>query len=82
MTENGILGIEYGELNLGRLPTYHRFDVNIKRTFFFTEKSNLQLDFSVTNVYDRPNVFYVNRISGETVRQLPIMPSIGATFTF
>ncbi|MBP7839273.1 MAG: hypothetical protein KA061_08195, partial [Bacteroidales bacterium] len=60
----------------------HRFDVNIKRTFFFTEKSNLQLDFSVTNVYDRPNVFYVNRISGETVRQLPIMPSIGATFTF
>lgn len=38
MTENGILGIEYGELNLGRLPTYHRFDVNIKRTFFFTEK--------------------------------------------
>ncbi|HNY59785.1 MAG TPA: carboxypeptidase-like regulatory domain-containing protein [Bacteroidales bacterium] len=82
MTENGILGIEYGELNLGRLPTYHRFDVNIKHTFFFTEKSNLQLDFSVTNVYDRPNVFYVNRISGETVRQLPIMPSIGATFTF
>ncbi len=82
MTENGILGIDYAGLNQGRLPTYHRFDVSLKRTFFFSERTNLMVDFSVTNVYDRPNVFYVNRTSGEVVRQLPIMPSLGATFSF
>ncbi len=82
LTENGIMGIEYGELNLGRLPTYHRFDVNLKRTFYFSESTKLQADLSVTNVYDRPNVFYVNRVTGDVVRQLPIMPSFGLTLSF
>ncbi len=82
LTENGQLGIQYAGLNEGRLPTYHRLDFNVKRTFFFTENTNLQVDFSVTNVYDRPNVFYVNRITGEVVRQLPIMPSLGLTLSF
>jgi hypothetical protein len=82
LTENGILGIEYGDLNLGRLPTYHRFDANLKRIFYFSENTTLQADLSVTNVYDRPNVFYVNRVTGDVVRQLPIMPSFGLTLSF
>lgn len=82
LSENGILGIEYGPLNQGRLPTYHRFDVNLKRTFFFSETTTLQADLSVTNVYDRPNVFYVNRVTGDVIRQLPIMPSLGLTLNF
>jgi len=41
LTENGSLGIEYAELNKGRLPTYHRFDANIKRTFHFSEITTL-----------------------------------------
>lgn len=82
LTENGSLGIEYAELNKGRLPTYHRFDANIKRTFHFSETTTLQADLSVTNIYDRPNVFYVNRVTGDVIRQLPIMPSIGFTFVF
>ena len=82
LTENGELGIQYAELNEGRLPTYHRLDFNLKRTFFFDETTSLQADFSITNVYDRENVFYVNRISGEVVRQLPVMPSLGLTFSF
>ncbi|MBE0638087.1 MAG: carboxypeptidase-like regulatory domain-containing protein [Bacteroidales bacterium] len=82
LSENGILGIEYGPLNQGRLPTYHRFDVNLKRTFHFSETTTFQADLSVTNVYDRPNVFYVNRVTGDVVRQLPIMPSLGLTLAF
>lgn len=82
LTENGSLGIEYAELNKGRLPTYHRFDANIKRTFHFSETTTLQADLSVTNIYDRPNVFYVNRVTGDVIRQLPIMPSLGLTFVF
>lgn len=82
ITENGTMGIQYAELNKGRLPTYHRLDFNVKRLFFISENTKLQADFSVTNVYDRDNVFYVNRISGDIVRQLPIMPSLGLTLTF
>lgn len=81
-TENGILGIDYAELNAGRLPTYHRLDFNLKRIFFLSEIIHLQADFSITNIYDRENVFYVNRITTDVVRQLPIMPSLGLTMTF
>ncbi len=81
-TENGIMGIQYAELNEGRLPTYHRLDFNLKRFFFLSETVKLQADFSVTNIYDRENVFYVNRITSDVVRQLPIMPSLGLTMTF
>jgi hypothetical protein len=81
-TTNGELGVLYGELNQGRLPTYHRFDIDVKRKFFFTENINLELDLSVTNVYNRNNVFYVNLVTSEVSRQLPILPTLGMTLTF
>ena len=82
ISENGEMGIQYADLNEGRLPTYHRLDFNLKRIFFLSETTKLQADFSVTNLYDRENVFYVNRISGDVVRQLPIMPSLGLALNF
>ena len=81
-TTNGQLGVLYGNLNEGRLPTYHRFDIDVKRKFFFTENINLEVDLSVTNIYNRENVFYVNLVSGQTARQLPILPTLGLTFSF
>jgi hypothetical protein len=81
-TTNGEMGVLYGELNSGRLPTYHRFDIDIKRKFYFSENINLELDLSVTNVYNRKNIFYVNMITSENVYQLPILPTLGLTFTF
>ena len=81
-TTNGELGVLYGDLNAGRLPTYHRFDVDVKRKFYFTENIMLEADFSVTNVYNRNNVFYVNLVTSEVARQLPILPTFGLTFSF
>ena len=81
-TTNGELGVLYGELNGGRLPTYHRFDIDVKRKFFFTENVMLEADLSVTNVYNRHNVFYVNLITSEVARQLPILPTLGLTLSF
>ena len=81
-TTNGELGVLYGELNEGRLPTYHRFDIDVKRKFFFSENVNLEVDLSVTNVYNRKNVFYVNMITSDVVNQLPIMPTLGLTLSF
>ena len=81
-TTNGELGVLYGDLNAGRLPTYHRFDLDVKRKFYFTENITLETDLSVTNVYNRNNVFYVNLVTSEVARQLPILPTFGLTFSF
>ena len=81
-TTNGELGVLYGDLNAGRLPTYHRFDLDVKRKFYFTENIMLEADFSVTNVYNRNNVFYVNLVTSDIARQLPILPTFGLTFSF
>lgn len=79
---NGNIGILYSDLNQGRLPMYHRLDLDAKRRFYFSEKTTLELDLSVTNVYNRKNIFYVDVISAEQVYQLPVMPSLGLTLTF
>ena len=79
---NGEIGVLYGDLNAGRLPTYHRLDIDVKRKFYFSENVNLEVDLSVTNVYNRKNIFYVNVITSENVYQLPVMPTLGFTFSF
>ncbi len=76
------LGIIYGPLNQGRLPTYHRLDLSLKRTFALTVNTKLQAQASITNVYNRRNIFYIDRFSQDPVYQLPIMPSIGLTLDF
>ena len=81
-TENGEIGIIYADLNEGRLPTYHRLDVNFKKTFFVSENSKIEIDLSFVNVYNRKNVFYRDRITGEIIYQLPFMPSLGVVWDF
>lgn len=81
-TDNGELGIIYADANGGRLPYYHRLDVTIKREFILGQNSTLETIFSVTNLYNRKNIFYQDRITQERVDQLPIMPSIGLSLTF
>jgi len=81
-TANGELGILYSDLNAGRLPTYHRLDFDIKKRFDISENTIFEVDFSVVNVYNRENIFYVDRITNEIVYQLPIMPSLGISLAF
>lgn len=81
-TANGDLGIRYGEINQGRLPVFHRLDINVKRIFFIGNHSQLEVNLGATNVYDRENVFYIDRVTNERVDQLPIMPSLGVKISF
>jgi hypothetical protein len=81
-TDNGELGLIYGDYNAGRLSSYHRLDVGITRKFNLSESSILEANFTITNLYDRDNIFYVDRVSNEKVYQLPIMPSFGMTWSF
>lgn len=79
---NGSMGIVYGDLNTGRLSDYHRLDLNVKKKFEISNHSELELNAGVTNLYDRKNVFYRNRITSEVVNQLPVMWMFGASITF
>jgi hypothetical protein len=79
---NGELGIVYGPLNQGRLPYYHRLDINLKKMIPTGEDSELEISLSITNVYNRKNIFYFDRIRYERVNQLPFMPSLGLNWKF
>jgi len=68
--------------NDGRLPDYHRLDLSVKKTFTFSKNAKLEATVSVTNAYDRDNIFFFDRISFERVDQLPILPSVGLAFHF
>ncbi len=81
-SENGELGIELGEINTGRLPAYHRLDVNIKRRFNFGKYTKLEINAGATNVYNRNNIFYIDRITFDRVDQLPIIPTVGLNLSF
>jgi hypothetical protein len=84
--ENGELGIYFADLNLGRLPYYHRLDFSAKHERNFKSKSGkermLEYVFSCTNVYNRNNIFYFDRVSYQRVDQLPILPSFAITYGF
>lgn len=81
LTGNGDLGVLLSpDRNGGRLNDFHRLDLSLQRTFRFGEDTRLELTASVTNAYNRENIFYVDRITNERVNQLPILPSLTGTF--
>lgn len=68
--------------NDGRLSYYHRLDLSLKRTFLLSRRSRLETTLSVTNAYNRENVFFVDRVTNSRVNQLPILPSLTMTYAF
>jgi hypothetical protein len=60
--------------NLGRLPNYHRLDLNLSKKFQISTVK-FTIDISIINVYDRQNIFYFDRETYERVNQLPFLPS-------
>jgi hypothetical protein len=64
------------------LPWYHRMDINLKRTFEVFEHTKIEASVGATNVYNRANVFYFDRVHYKRVDQLPILPSASVVMTF
>ena len=80
---NGNLGVIYAsKIDGGRLPAYNRLDLEIKKIISFSKKLKLEINASVANAYDRQNIFYFNPITYNRVNQLPILPSLAASFSF
>jgi len=61
-------------INGGRLPEYHRLDLSLSKKFIFGPLK-IDIDFSILNVYDRKNIFYYERDTGEIVNMLPFLPT-------
>lgn len=76
------IGILLGDFNSARLPSYHRLDLTVKHRFLFKNAMELELIASVTNLYNRKNIFYVNRVTNDIIYQFPILPSFGLGWKF
>ena len=81
-SQNGNLSTYYGTLNGGRLSYFHRLDISVQRTITFSKNTSLEINAGATNVYDRDNIFYVNRLTGLRIYQLPVIPTLGVTLAF
>ena len=83
-TENpNNVGIIFSEdRNGGRLPTFHRLDISLKKNFEVSKRFDIDVVASVTNVYDRENIFYFDRIRYDRVDQLPVIPSLAVKANF
>ncbi len=81
-TENGDLSFLLEPTNTGRLPYYHRLDVTVKRKFVISENATFEANAGVTNLYNRRNIFYQDRITNQRVNQLPFLPSLGLNLVF
>ena len=79
---NGQLGVLYSNFNQGRLPAFHRLDASIKYNFKTVKNYKSWIVFSVTNIYNRKNIFYFDRVNYTRVNQLPILPSISYSAAF
>lgn len=81
--QNGGMGLLLSnDINGGRLSWYHRLDLSVKKRFQISQFSSFDATFAVTNVYDRNNIFYVDRVTTERVFQLPVFPSLNVTWNF
>lgn len=65
----------------GILPTYHRLDVSVERTFDF-ERFKLSTQASAINIYNRRNLFALDIFTLRRTDQLPFIPTLGVKIDF
>lgn len=82
LAQNGQLGVFFTDINTGRLPTFHRLDFSVSKKITLSDRKSIGLNFTVTNVYNRANIFYFDRVNYRRVDQLPIMPTLGINYNF
>ena len=70
-----------GEKNAKRMPAYHRLDFNISYLFHVGGLSG-SAGLNAINVYDKKNVLYFDRKTGQQVNMLPFFPSATLTLEY
>lgn len=81
-TANAQLGFVPGDYNSRRLPQYHRMDISVKWLYEINQNVKLEVNVGATNVYNRENIFYYDRVRNKRVNQLPILPNVNLSLKF
>lgn len=72
--ETGAPYIVLGEKNAARMPWFHRLDASVSYVLL-REPVKGTVGISLINLYDRRNVFYFDRKTGQTIYSLPFITS-------
>ncbi len=85
---------QYGGVNMFRMPPYHRLDLSVSRQITVRKKWTSELNFSVYNVYNRANPYFVYfeatgdletyslQIKEVEVNLFPVIPSVSLNLFF
>ena len=73
---DGAYRVIYDRRYRHRLPTYHRLDLMLERTFVLGKGARLTLKGGSINTYNRANLFYYDLFEFRRVNQLPLIPSL------
>lgn len=65
-----------------RLPSYHRLDISIKRSFKFASGQTFTAEVGAINVLNRQNIYYFDSDLLQRVNQTSFMPYISARIKF
>ena len=79
---NDEVEVLYSNFNRGRMPSYHRLDFSIKKTFKLSDYNIIESVLSVSNLYDRNNIFYYNQLTDSRIDQFPILPTLSLNWQF
>jgi hypothetical protein len=79
---SGDVNVWYAPINGGRLPWYHRLDISLLKSWKFGKGQSLDFSASIMNLYNRQNVFYLDRLTMKRVNQLPVLPTVGVNWHF
>ncbi len=75
MFDDFIPTVHWGARNSHRLPFYHRLDLSLTKDFQLSF-AKISVGANVTNVYNRQNIFYFDKTTGEKIYMLPFFPSL------
>jgi hypothetical protein len=85
---------QYGGVNMFRMPPYHRLDLSVSRQITVRRKWKSEMNFSVYNVYNRANPYFVYfeatgdletyslQIKEVEVNLFPVIPSVSLNLFF
>ena len=85
---------QYGDVNMFRMPPYHRLDLSLSRKIMISKRWPSELNFSVYNVYNRANPYFIYfeadgdletyslEIKARVVSLFPVIPSVSWSFVF
>lgn len=81
LEDPGQAKIFYSQPYGARLPSYHRLDLSVTRTFQLSSQMSIDAKVGAINLYDRKNIFYLNATTLQRVNQTPLFPYISLTAT-